>query len=172
MTVKEYIQKGHKWTDMKGVPVGDDQHIQFIHNKFFEGEELKFQNKLIRECKKLCPKVVGEVRVYGGDTPDANMVDWIYTQCAEIVRSIEAVRDYLERDGVTIDSRCTQFIRGWAPSKAYVSKVARIFSLKFQYNDRDDFGEFTLSGFDFEQANKDRALLLARKDKIERRRGA
>lgn len=146
MTVKEYIQKGHKWIDMKGVPVrdGEDGSIQFIHNKFFEGEELKFQNLLIRESKKICPKVVGEVRVYGGDTPDANMVNWIYTQCAEIVRNIEAVRDYLERDGVTIDNSPTT-IHGKAESRAYVNKVARIFSLKRQWSDN---GEFVLSGFD------------------------
>ena len=146
MTVKEYIQKGHKWIDMKGVPVrdGEDGSIQFIHNKFFEGEELKFQNLLIRESKKICTKVVGEVRVYGGDTPDANMVNWIYTQCAEIVRNIEAVRDYLERDGVTIDNSPTT-IHGKAESRAYVNKVARIFSLKRQWSDN---GEFVLSGFD------------------------
>ena len=145
MTVKEYIQKGHKWIDMKGVPVRDGgRDRQFIHNHFFEGEELKFQNLLIRESKKICPKVVGEVRVYGGDTPDANMVDWIYTQCAEIVRSIEAVRDYLERDGVTIDNSPTT-IHGKAESRAYVNKVARIFSLKRQWSDN---GEFVLSGFD------------------------
>lgn len=146
MTVKEYIQKGHKWIDMKGVPVrdGEDGSIQFIHNHFFEGEELKFQNLLIRESKKICPKVVGEVRVYGGDTPDANMVDWIYTQCTEIVRNIEAVRDYLKRDGVTIDNSPTT-IHGKAESRAYVNKVARIFSLKRQWSDN---GEFVLSGFD------------------------
>ena len=146
MTVKEYIQKGHKWIDMKGVPVrdGEDGSIQFIHNKFFEGEELKFQNLLIRESKKICPKVVGEVRVYGGDTPDANMVDWIYTQCAEIARSIEAVRDYLIRDGVTIDNSPTT-IHGKAESRAYVNKVARIFNLKRQWSDS---GDFVLSGFD------------------------
>lgn len=146
MTVKEYIQKGHKWIDMKGVPLSDNGgSIHFIHNKFFEGKELDFQNSLIKHMKKLCPEVVGEVRVYGGDAPDANMVDWIYTQCSEIVRTSEAVRHYLENDGITIENNNNLVIQGCAPSKAYVNKVARIFSLKRQCNEQ---GDFSLSGFD------------------------
>lgn len=150
MTVKEYIQKGHKWIDMKGVPVREEHftYNRFIHNNFFEGKELKFQKTLITKLKKLCPEAVGEVRVYGGDTPDANMVGWIYTQCAEIVRTIEAVRDYLEKDGIKVDTREGHSIYGLAPSKAYVNKVARIFGLKRKYNEQ---GEFILSGFGIEK---------------------
>ena len=95
---------------------------------------------------ELCPDSEWCWRVYGGDTPDADMVEWIYTQVAELVRTVEAVRDYMESEGVTTDTRYTSFIRGWHPSKAFVMKTARIFSLNYTY--QEGTGEFTLSGFD------------------------
>ena len=148
MTIQEYIKQGNEWIDLKGVPVyeRDRKGIAFIHNKFFEGKELEFQNKVISSLMELCPDSEWCWRVYGGDTPDADMVEWIYTQVAELVRTVEAVRDYMESEGVTTDTRYTSFIRGWHPSKAFVMKTARIFSLNYTY--QEGTGEFTLSGFD------------------------
>lgn len=148
MTVQQYIQKGHKWMDMKGVPVRcfDERKNVFIHNKFFEGKELQFQNELIAFLMKNCPKRVWCWRVYGGDTPDANMVQWIETQVFEIVKTVDAVRDYLEREGATTDKDCTQYIHGWHSSKTFILKARRIFGLKYTYEEKT--GEFTLFGFE------------------------
>jgi hypothetical protein len=147
MTIQEYIKQGNEWIDLKGVPVyeRDRKGIAFIHNKFFEGKELEFQNKVISSLMELCPDSEWCWRVYGGDAPDADVVGWIYTQVAELVRTVEAVRDYMEGEGVTTDTRYTGFIRGWHPSKAFVMKTARIFSLNYTY--QEGTGEFTLSGF-------------------------
>lgn len=152
MTVKEYIQQGNEWTDMKNVPVGNERHYVFIHNAFFEGKELEFQESLISQTKKLCPEAVGQVRVYGGETPDADMVGWIYTQEAQIIRSIDAVREYVEREGIKTSSRCTKTIRGKGAGKDFIMKTARIFCLKYKY---DENGSFMLYGFDKKKtANK------------------
>lgn len=87
MTIQDFIKQGHKWIELKGVPVRDShsKNIVFIHNHFFEGKELNFQNELISKFMELCPDEEWSWRVYGGDTPDADMVGWIYTQTAEIV---------------------------------------------------------------------------------------
>ena len=148
MTVQQYIKQGNNWIDLKGVPVReqDSENIVFIHNKFFEGKELEFQNKVISSFMEHCPDCDWNDRVYGGETPDADRVSWIYTQVAEIVRTVDAVRDYLENKGAATDNRYTKFIHGWHTSKALVEKTARIFSLNWTYEDGD--GEFTLSGFD------------------------
>ena len=148
MTIQEYIKKGNEWIDLKGVPVHDcnSKNVAFIHNHFFEGKELEFQNKIISSWRKMCPKHIWEWRVYGGDTPDANMVEWIWTQFSEIVRTVDAVRNYMKSEGVITDTKYTSFIRGWHPSKAFVMKTARIFSLNYTY--QEGTGEFTLSGFD------------------------
>lgn len=148
MTIQEYIKQGHEWIDLKGVPVREQDSVSvvFIHNKFFEGKELEFQNKVISSLMKVCPELIWEWRVYGGDTPNANMVDWIYTQVSEIVRTVDAVRDYLETEGVSTDTRYTKFIHGWGSSKIFVENTARIFNLNYTYE--EGTGEFTLSGFD------------------------
>lgn len=148
MTIQGYIKQGNGWTDLKGVPVRTDEteDISFIHDKFFEGKELEFQNKVISSLMESCPDRDLNWRVYGGKTPDANMVGWIYTQVTEIVRTADAVRNYLEAEGTATDSRYTKFIRGWHPSKAFIEKAARIFSLDCSY--QEDTGEFTLSGFE------------------------
>lgn len=148
MTIQEYIKQGHEWIDLKGVPVHecDRKDVAFIHIKFFEGKELEFQNKVISSFMKICPELVWEWRVYGGDTPDANMVEWIWTQSWEIERTVDAVRDYVEREGVATDTRYARFVRGWHPSQDFVVKTARIFCLKYTY--QEGTGEFTLSGFD------------------------
>ena len=148
MTIQKYIKQGNEWIDLKGVPVHERDHkgIAFIHNKFFEGKELEFQNKVISSLMKLCPDREWCWRVYGGDTPDANMVEWIWTQFSEIVRTVDAVRNYMKSEGVITDTGYTSFIRGWHPSKAFVMKTARIFSLNYTY--QEGTGEFTLSGFD------------------------
>ena len=148
MTIQEYIKQGNEWIDLKGVPVHERDHkgIAFIHNKFFEGKELEFQNKVISSLMKLCPDREWCWRVYGGDTPDANMVEWIWTQFSEIVRTVDAVRNYMKSEGIITDTKYTSFIRGWHPSKAFVMKTARIFSLN--YTCQEGTGEFTLSGFD------------------------
>ena len=77
MTIQEYIKKGNEWIDLKGVPVHDcnSKNVAFIHNHFFKGKELEFQNKIISSWRKICPKHIWEWRVYGGDTPDANRVE-------------------------------------------------------------------------------------------------
>lgn len=148
MTIQEYIKQGHEWIDLKGVPVHecDRKDVAFIHNKFFEGKELEFQNKVISSFMKICPELVWEWRVYGGETPDANMVEWIWTQSWEIVRTVDAVRNYVEREGVATDTRYARFVRGWHPSQDFVVKTARIFSLNYTY--QEGTGEFSLSGFD------------------------
>ena len=148
MTIQKYIKQGNEWIDLKGVPVHERDHkgIAFIHNKFFEGKELEFQNKVISSLMELCPDREWCWRIYGGDTPDANMVEWIWTQFSEIVRTVDAVRNYMKSEGVITDTGYTSFIRGWHPSKAFVMKTARIFSLNYTY--QEGTGEFTLSGFD------------------------
>ena len=148
MTIQEYIKKGNAWIDLKGVPVHDcnSKNVAFIHNHFFEGKELEFQNEIISSWRKICPKHIWEWRVYGGDTPDANVVEWIWTQFSEIVRTVDAVRNYMESEGVTTDTRYNRFIRGWHPSKDFIMKTARIFNLNYTY--QVSSGEFTLSGFD------------------------
>ena len=148
MTIQEYIKKGNEWIDLKGVPVHDcnSKNVAFIHNHFFEGKELEFQNKIISSWRKICPKHIWEWRVYGGDTPDANMVEWIWTQFSEIVRTVDAVRNYMESEGVTTDTRYNRFIRGCHPSKDFIMKTARIFNLNYTY--QEGSGEFKLSGFD------------------------
>lgn len=95
---------------------------------------------------KLCPKHIWDWRVYGGDTPDANMVSWIYTQVTDIVKTSDAVRDYLEREGVTADKTDSNILHGYCPTKKFILKVKRIFSLKYTY--QTETGEFTLSGFE------------------------
>ena len=148
MTIQEYIKQGNEWIDLKGVPVHERDHkgIAFIHNKFFEGKELEFQNKVISSLMELCPDREWCWRIYGGDTPDANMVEWIWTQFSEIVRTVDAVRNYMKSEGVITDTKYTSFIRGWHPSKAFVMKTARIFSLNYTY--QEGTGEYTLSRFD------------------------
>lgn len=93
MTIQDFIKQGHKWIELKGVPVRDShsKSIVFIHNHFFEGKELEFQNELIADLMKHCPDREWHWRVYGGDTPDDDMVGWIYTQTAEIVSGDESV---------------------------------------------------------------------------------
>lgn len=149
MTIQEFVKQGNKWIDLKGVPVreSDRKEITFIHNKFFEGKELEFQNKLITSWMEICPDEEWCWRVYGGDKPDANMVGWIYTQVADIVRTIDAVRNYVESKGGTTDTSNKKFVRGWHPSKGFIEKTARIFCLNYTY--QEGTGEFTLSGFTF-----------------------
>lgn len=67
MTIQEYIKQGNEWIDLKGVPVceRDSEGIAFIHNKFFEGKELEFQNKVISSLMELCPDSEWCWRVYG-----------------------------------------------------------------------------------------------------------
>lgn len=133
---------------MMGVPVREqhEKNIRYIHNNFFEGKELQFQNKVISSCMKICPKHIWDWRVYGGDTPDANMVSWIYTQVTYIVKTSDAVRDYLEREGVTADKADSDTLHGYCPTKKFILKVKRIFNLKYTY--QTETGEFTLYGFE------------------------
>ena len=148
MTIQDYIKQGNEWINLKGVPMReqDSENIMFIHNKFFSGEELIFQNKVISSFLEICPDRDWVWRVYGGNTPDANMVKWIYTQIVEIVKTADAVYNYLKNEGITTCLINTECIQGCHPSRALVEKVAQIFNLKYTYLENN--GEFKLSGFD------------------------
>lgn len=107
MTIQKFIKQGHKWIELKGVPVRDShsEAIMYIHNKFFEGKELEFQNEVLSHLMEVCPDRDWNHRVYGGDTPDANMVSWIYTQTAEIVIADPEGRefqDFTTWNGMTV----------------------------------------------------------------------
>ena len=110
MTIQEFIKQGHKWIELKGVPVRDShsKSTVFIHNHFFEGKELEFQNELIAHFMKHCPDREWHWRVYGGDTPDDDMVGWIYTQTAEIVSGDESVMptsEITEAEGIKVGDK-------------------------------------------------------------------
>lgn len=80
MTIYDYLIAGNDWMNLKGVPLKEDDSDEqiFIHNKFFEGKYLEEIQELINYPKKKGWNFIPDFRVYGGTTPDAEMVGWIY----------------------------------------------------------------------------------------------
>lgn len=149
MTIQDFIKQGHKWIELKGVPVRDShsKSIVFIHNHFFEGKELEFQNELISNFMKLCPDKEWSWRVYGGDTPDADIVDWIYTQTAEIVSGGESVMPASEItiEGVKVGDKVRHNLTG--DRVATVTGIRRVQGYKWE-------GEITVYRLDFGESVK------------------
>jgi len=159
MTIQDFIKQGHKWIELNGVPVRDShsKSIVFIHNHFFEGKELEFQNELISNFMKLCPDKEWSWRVYGGETPDADMVGWIYTQTAEIVsgdesdllpespKKITEAEDVKEAEGIKVGDKVRHNLTG--DRVATVTGIRRVQGYKWE-------GEITVYRLDFGESVK------------------
>ena len=80
MTIYDFLMDGNDWMELKGVPVVEDDSDEqrYIHNKFFEGKYLEEMYELIAYPKKMGWNFIPDFWVYGGSTPDANIVSWIY----------------------------------------------------------------------------------------------
>ena len=80
-TIQQFLEDGHSYMELQGRKITQDGKEMYISNRLFSEKEVNFQEHCRREWMRLFPSINGcftNFRAYGGDTADADMVDWIY----------------------------------------------------------------------------------------------
>lgn len=85
MTIQDYLKEGNSFASLKNKPIKDGENTVFIHEKFFTQEALEEHKRMWSECPDDASYKYKE-SLYGGDTPDAKWVDWIYTYSAIVTK--------------------------------------------------------------------------------------
>ena len=81
MTIQEYLKEGNSFASLENKPIKEDNKTVFIHKNFFTQKALDGHKNMWADVPNDASFKYQE-RLYGGETPDAKWVDWIYTNTA------------------------------------------------------------------------------------------